>query len=128
MEIILGDITKLEVDAIVNAANTSLLGGSGVDGAIHRAAGAELVDEYGEPKLLQQCYRKCMQIAADQEFDTLAFPCISTGIYRYPKANAAEVAVKTCSEQLQKNGRPQRVIFCCYDQENYEIYQRILSV
>ena len=164
MEIILGDITKLEVDAIVNAANTSLLGGSGVDGAIHRAAGSELVDECrslggckigdakltkgyrlsarfiihtvgpvwrggndGEPELLRSCYRKCMQIAADKEFDTLAFPCISTGIYRYPKALAAEVAVKICSEQLQKNGRPQRVIFCCYDQENYGIYERILS-
>ncbi|MBF2067243.1 MAG: O-acetyl-ADP-ribose deacetylase [Calothrix sp. C42_A2020_038] len=163
MEIILGDITKLKVDAIVNAANTSLLGGSGVDGAIHRAAGSELVDEcrslagckvgdakltkgyrlparfiihtvgpvwrggsHGEQELLAQCYRKCMQIAADKEFDTLAFPCISTGIYRYPKDIAAKLAVKICSEQLQKNGRPQRVIFCCYDQENYEIYEKIL--
>jgi O-acetyl-ADP-ribose deacetylase len=163
MEIILGDITKLKVDAIVNAANTSLLGGSGVDGAIHRAAGSELVDEcrslapckvgdakltkgyrlparfiihtvgpvwrggnHREQELLAQCYRKCMQIAADKEFDTLAFPCISTGIYRYPKDIAAELVVKICFEQLQKNGRPQRVIFCCYDQENYEIYEKIL--
>ncbi|MEH2082178.1 MAG: O-acetyl-ADP-ribose deacetylase [Nostoc sp.] len=164
MEVILGDITKLQVDAIVNAANTSLLGGSGVDGAIHRAAGAELVDECRslrgckigdakltkgyrlpasfiihtvgpvwrggnnkEPELLAQCYYKCMQIAADKEFNTLAFPCISTGIYKYPKILAAEIAVKICEEQLQRNGRPQRVIFCCYDQENYEIYTKILS-
>jgi O-acetyl-ADP-ribose deacetylase len=132
MEVILGNITKLKVDAIVNAANTSLLGGSGVDGAIHRAAGSELVDEcrslagckVGDAKLtkgyclpasfiihtvgpvwrggnhrehefLAQCYRKCMEIAADKQFEALAFPCISTGIYKYPKDIAAELAVKT---------------------------------
>jgi O-acetyl-ADP-ribose deacetylase (regulator of RNase III) len=164
MEIILGDITKLEVDAIVNAANTSLLGGSGVDGAIHRAAGSDLVDECrslrgckigdakltkgyrlpasfiihtvgpvwrggnnGEPELLAQCYYKCMQIAADQDFNTVAFPCISTGIYKYPKILAAKIAVKICQEQLEKNDRPQKVIFCCYDQENYEIYTKTLA-
>jgi O-acetyl-ADP-ribose deacetylase len=163
MEVILGNITKLKVDAIVNAANTSLLGGSGVDGAIHRAAGSELVDEcrsfagckVGDAKLtkgyclpasfiihtvgpvwrggnhrehefLAQCYRKCMEIAADKQFEALAFPCISTGIYKYPKDIAAELAVKTCSEQLQKNAHPRKVIFCCYDQENYEIYEKIL--
>lgn len=164
MEIILGDITKLEVDAIVNAANTSLLGGSGVDGAIHRAAGSDLVDECrslrgckigdakltkgyrlpasfiihtvgpvwrggnnGEPELLAQCYYKCMQIAADQDFNTVAFPCISTGIYKYPKILAAKIAVKICQEQLEKNDRPQKVIFCCYDQENHEIYTKTLA-
>lgn len=164
MQIILGDITKLEVDAIVNAANTSLLGGSGVDGAIHKAAGSELVHECrllggckigdakltkgyrlparfiihtvgpvwrggdcGEPKLLAECYRKSMQIATDKGFESLAFPCISTGIYRYPKTLAGEIAVKICSEQIQNNGGPQRVIFCCFDRENYEIYERILS-
>jgi len=63
-----------------------------------------------------------MQIAVDKEFSTLAFPCISTGIYKYPKALAAEVAVKVCNEQLQKNGRPKKVIFCCYDQESFGIY------
>ncbi len=68
-----------------------------------------------------------MEIAVNKEFDTLAFPCISTSIYRYPKPLAAAVAVKICSEQLQNNSRLQRVIFCCYGQENYEIYQRILS-
>jgi O-acetyl-ADP-ribose deacetylase len=164
MRIILGDITKLEVDAIVNAANTSLLGGGGVDGAIHKAAGSELVHQCrllggckvgdakltkgynlparfiihtvgpvwrggnnGEPELLAECYRKCMQIAAQREFESLAFPCISTGIYKYPKALAGEIAVKICSEYIQKNGSSQRVIFCCFDRENYEIYERILS-
>ncbi|MBN4007006.1 O-acetyl-ADP-ribose deacetylase [Nostoc sp. LPT] len=165
MEVILGDITTLKVDAIVNAANTSLLGGSGVDGAIHKASGSDLVDEcrslggckigdakltkgyrlpasfiihtvgpvwrggnHGEPELLAQCYYKCMQIAADKKFNSLAFPCISTGIYKYPKILAAEVAVKICNEQLQKNGRPQRIIFCCYDPENYGIYKNILGL
>ncbi|MEO6861261.1 MAG: O-acetyl-ADP-ribose deacetylase [Microcoleus sp.] len=164
MKIILGDITKLKVDAIVNAANTSLLGGGGVDGAIHRAAGSQLYEECrllggcktgdakltkgyklparfvihtvgpvwrkgndGEPELLAECYRKCMQIAAEREFESLAFPCISTGIYSYPKAIAGEIAVKVCSEYIQNNGGSQKVIFCCFDRENYEIYERILS-
>jgi O-acetyl-ADP-ribose deacetylase len=164
MEIILGDITKLEVDAIVNAANTSLLGGSGVDGAIHRAAGSDLVAEcrllsgckvgnakltkgyrlparfiihtvgpvwqggdHGEPELLAQCYRKCMQIAAIQEFKTLAFPCISTGIYKYPKTLACELALRICSEQLKENSYPEKVIFCCYDRENYTVYTNQIS-
>ncbi|KAF3889775.1 MULTISPECIES: O-acetyl-ADP-ribose deacetylase [Nostocales] len=164
METVLGDITKLEVDAIVNAANSSLLGGGGVDGAIHRAAGSELVEECrllggcktgdakltkgyrlkarfiihtvgpvwrggnnGEPEFLRQCYRKCLQIAAKQEFISLAFPCISTGIYGYPKTLAAETAVESCKEELQNNSYPQKVIFCCYDRENFEIYQRLLS-
>ncbi|MCC3410772.1 MAG: O-acetyl-ADP-ribose deacetylase [Microcoleus sp. PH2017_29_MFU_D_A] len=164
MKVILGDITKLEVDAIVNAANTSLLGGGGVDGAIHRAAGSELYDECrllggcktgdakltkgyklparfvihavgpvwrkgndGEPELLAECYRKCMQIAAEQQFESLAFPCISTGIYSFPKALASEIAVKVCWEYIQNNGGSQKVIFCCFDQENYEIYERIIS-
>jgi O-acetyl-ADP-ribose deacetylase (regulator of RNase III) len=164
MKVILGDITKLEVDAIVNAANTSLLGGGGVDGAIHQAAGSELFDEcrllggckignakltkgyklparfiihtvgpiwrggnHGEAELLAECYRNCMQIAADRELESVAFPCISTGIYKYPKALAGEIAVKICYEQIQKNGGPQKVIFCCFGREDYEIYQSILS-
>jgi O-acetyl-ADP-ribose deacetylase (regulator of RNase III) len=164
MRVILGDITKLEVDAIVNAANTTLLGGGGVDGAIHKAAGPELVAECRllggcktgdakltkgyrlparfvihtvgpiwqggndrEPELLAKCYLKSMQIAIDRQFQSLAFPCISTGIYGYPKALAGEIAVKVCSEQLQKNGAPQTVIFCCFDRESHDIYGRLLS-
>lgn len=164
MEVILNDITKLKVDAIVNAANTSLLGGGGVDGAIHRAAGKELVMECrslggcktgdakltkgynlpagfiihtvgpvwqggnnGEPELLANCYRKSIQIAAERKFESLAFPCISTGIYGYPKDKAAEIAVKICSEELQKNSYPTKVIFCCFGKDNYDIYQRILG-
>ncbi len=164
MEVLLNDITKLKVDAIVNAANTSLLGGGGVDGAIHRAAGKELVMECrslggckvgdakltkgynlpadfiihtvgpvwqggnnGEPELLANCYRKCIEIAVNNKFKSLAFPCISTGVYGYPKDKAAEVAVKTCSEELQQNSSKLKIIFCCYGKDNYDIYQRNLA-
>ena len=166
MEVILNDITKLKVDAIVNAANSSLLGGGGVDGAIHRAAGKELVMECrslrgcktgnakltkgynlpadyiihtvgpvwqggnnGEPKLLANCYCKSIQIAVEKKFESLAFPCISTGIYGYPKDKAAEIAVKTCSEELENNPSKSKlkIIFCCFGEDNYDIYQHILN-
>ena len=167
MEVILNDITKLKVNAIVNAANSSLLGGGGVDGAIHRAAGKELVMECrslggckvgdakltkgynlpahfiihtvgpvwqggnnGEPELLANCYRKCIQIGVEQKFESLAFPCISTGIYGYPKDKAAEVAVKTCSEELENSSykiSSLNIIFCCFGQDDYDIYQQILN-
>ena len=167
MEVILNDITKLQVDAIVNAANSSLLGGGGVDGAIHRAAGKELVMECrslggcktgdakltkgynlpanfiiqtvgpvwrggynAEPELLARCYRKSIQIAFERKFESLAFPCISTGIYGYPKDKAAEVAVKTCLEELETNSsllNELKIIFCCFDRENYDIYQKIIK-
>ena len=164
LEVYLGDITKLEVDAIVNAANTSLLGGGGVDGAIHRAAGRKLVEEcrmlggcktgdakltkgYNLPasfiihtvgpvwcggnneeaKLLAQCYRKCLQIAREKQFNSLAFPCVSTGVYRFPKHLAAKIAVKVCQEELSQDSNSLKVIFCCYDKENYEIYREHLG-
>jgi O-acetyl-ADP-ribose deacetylase (regulator of RNase III) len=164
MEVIVGDITNLATDAIVNAANTSLLGGSGVDGAIHKAAGKELIYEcrllggckigeakltkgyllpakfiihtvgpvwrggiYGESELLSKCYRECIKIAVNQEFKSLAFPCISTGIYKYPKSLAATIAITTCQEQLYRENSPLKIFFCCYDRENYEIYTKILS-
>ncbi|MEO0686856.1 MAG: O-acetyl-ADP-ribose deacetylase [Cyanobacteria bacterium J06649_11] len=167
MEVILSDITKLQVKAIVNAANTSLLGGGGVDGAIHRAAGKELVMECrslggcktgdakltkgynlpvdfiihtvgpvwqggnnNEAELLASCYRKSIQIALERKFESLAFPCISTGIYKYPKNKAAEIAVKTCLKELENDGstlNQLKVIFCCFDEDNYHIYQQILN-
>ena len=167
MEVILNDITKLQVDAIVNAANTSLLGGGGVDGAIHRAAGKELVMECrslggcktgdakltkgynlpadfiihtvgpvwqggnnNEAELLASCYRKSIQIALERKFESLAFPCISTGIYGYPKDKAAEIAVKTCLKELENDGstlNQLKVIFCCFEEENHDIYQQILN-
>ncbi len=159
-----GDITKLECDAIINAANSSLLGGSGVDGAIHRAAGPELVHECRllggckigdakltkgyrlpanyiihtvgpvwrggqnqEPTLLTHCYERCMQIAINNKFSTVAFPCISTGIYKYPKEQAAIIAVTTCLKALKISNYVVKVIFCCYDEENFSIYSKILS-
>ena len=160
LKILLDDITKLQVDAIVNAANNSLLGGGGVDGAIHKAAGKELIYECrllggcatgdakltkgynlpasyiihtvgpvwrggnsGEPELLARCYRRCFEIAQTNKFTSLAFPCISTGIYGYPKALAAKIAVRVALEQAQSD--LSEVIFCCYDRENYRIYQEL---
>ncbi len=164
MEVVLGSIVKIEADVIVNAANTSLLGGSGVDGAIHRAAGSELLHECrllggckvgeakltkgyllparfiihtvgpvwqggtkGEANLLTSCYKKSVQIAIDRGLNSLVFPCISTGIYKYPKKEASEIAIATCSEQLDKGKNYLKIIFCCYDQENFEIYKTTLQ-
>jgi O-acetyl-ADP-ribose deacetylase len=139
-----GDITKLHVDAIVNAANTRLLGGGGVDGAIHRAGGKQILDECivirnkqggcptgeavittggnlsaryvihtvgpvwnggnkNERELLANCYRNSLKLAIDDHIKTIAFPNISTGVYHFPKAEAAEIAVKTVNEFLQDN-------------------------
>ncbi|MDJ0593124.1 MAG: O-acetyl-ADP-ribose deacetylase [Pleurocapsa sp. MO_226.B13] len=163
LEIVLGDITKLKVDAIVNAANSSLLGGGGVDGAIHRAAGSELVLEcrmlggcktgdakltkgyrlpatyiihtvgpvwHGgknqEAELLARCYRRSIQIAINNKIRSLAFPCISTGVYRFPKTIAAEIAIETCKQEQQSNNCP-KIIFCCFGREDYQLYQQILQ-
>lgn len=163
LELIFGDITKLKVDAIVNAANSSLLGGGGVDGAIHKAAGSELIHECRilggcktgnakltkgyclpasfiihtvgpvwqdgkneESQLLTQCYRRCIEIAVEKKLNSLAFPCISTGIYKFPKLLAATIAIRTSRKELQNNGSFMKIIFCCFDKENYEIYQKIL--
>lgn len=164
IEIVQGDITTLKVDAIVNAANTSLLGGGGVDGAIHRAAGKELLAECrllngcntGEAKItsaynlpakkvihtvgpvwnggrsneaasLKSCYINSLQIATNNNCETIAFPAISTGVYRFPKDQAAEIAINTVLDTLNKNNSIKKVIFVIFDSENYEIYSRLLK-
>lgn len=164
IELIRDDITKLEVDAIVNAANSSLLGGGGVDGAIHRAAGPQLLDECrtldgcetgrakitggyrlpckfvihtvgpvwrggkaNEPALLASCYSASLLLAAGNNCKTIAFPNISTGVYGFPKKLAATIAVNEVVKFLEKNVLPQKIIFCCFDAENYAIYNELLD-
>lgn len=157
------DITTLSVDAIVNAANSSLLGGGGVDGAIHRAAGAELRNECrllegcktgdakitkgyrlpakfvihtvgpiwrggdnGEPALLASCYQRSIEVAVDYGVRTIAFPSISTGVYRYPLELAAGIAVKTVRSQLEKFPSIQEVMFCCFSPSDFAVYEQAL--
>jgi len=164
MRLVQGDITQLTVDAIVNAANNSLLGGGGVDGAIHRAAGPELLAECrtlggcetgqakitaghglparhvihtvgpvygggdkGEPDLLASCYRNSLQLAHDHGLNSIAFPNISTGVYGYPKAEAARIAVAAVREFTLVNDLPKDVVFCVFDEENHKIYRQLLS-
>ena len=162
IEVIQGDITKLDVDVIVNAANESLLGGGGVDGAIHRAAGPELVEAcrrlqgcptgeakitpgfrlkarwvihtpgpvwrgggLGEPQLLESCYRKSFKLAQEKGALSIAFPCISTGVYGYPKDAAARISLKV----MQEHDRAfERVIACCFGADDAETYRRLLRV
>jgi O-acetyl-ADP-ribose deacetylase (regulator of RNase III) len=175
IEVVRDDITKLTVDVIVNAANSSLLGGGGVDGAIHAAAGPALLEECvriarerpglpacpvgeavitgagklpckrvihtvgpvwrgggrGEAGLLSSCYQKSLLLAArsfqGEALKTIAFPNISTGVYGYPKAEAARVAVETVREILPEIPKLERVIFVCFDGENYRLYRELLD-
>jgi O-acetyl-ADP-ribose deacetylase (regulator of RNase III) len=164
IEIVKGDITDLDADAIVNAANSSLLGGGGVDGAIHRAAGPALLDEclklggceIGEAKLtrgydlkaghiihtvgpvwhggiddehylLAACYQNSLKIAKENKFRTIAFPGISTGIYGFPKDQAALIAVTETRRFMKKSDFPEVVTFVAFDDENFRIYQKLLS-
>jgi O-acetyl-ADP-ribose deacetylase (regulator of RNase III) len=158
------DITKLEVDAIVNAANSSLLGGGGVDGAIHRAAGPDLVHACrllggcktgeakitagfrlpakhiihtvgpvwrgganGEAELLASCYRESIRLAIEHSCASIAFPCISTGIFGYPLEAAAALAINTVQVALSKNNGLDDVIFCCFSEQDLDIYERLLA-
>jgi O-acetyl-ADP-ribose deacetylase (regulator of RNase III) len=129
------DITRLRVDAIVNAANSSLLGGGGVDGAIHRAAGPELLAEcrglggcrVGEAALLAACYRHSLQVAAGAGARSIAFPAISTGVFGYPVELAAGVAVAAVRAGLQEVDAIDEVIFCCFSANDLAIYQKLIK-
>jgi len=164
IEVLQGDITKLDVDAIVNAANQSLLGGGGVDGAIHRAAGPRLLEECaglggcqigearitlgynlparhvihtvgpvwsggnrGEDALLENCYRNSLRIVVENGVKTIAFPAISTGVYRFPRERACALAVRTVREILAAEPSIEKVIFCCFDAGTYDLYNRELA-
>jgi O-acetyl-ADP-ribose deacetylase (regulator of RNase III) len=164
IEIVEGDITGLDVDVIVNAANSALRGGGGVDGAIHRAAGPALADAAGklapcptgearitpgfgltarwvvhtvgpvwnggnrnEEALLASCYRNALRLAHEKEAKSIAFPAISTGLYRFPIARAAEIAVATVAEALEAHP-VERVIFACFGPESTEAHKKALAV
>jgi len=165
IEIHKGDITKLKVDAIVNAANTSQLAGGGVDGAIHRAAGQELLDfnrklgdcltgeaknspgfnlptkyiihtvgpvwdggKNNEDKLLASCYHNSLKLSVENGVKTIAFPAISTGVYRFPLERATKIAVTEVKNFLEKNKSIEKVIFVCFDEETYHVYIKILKI
>lgn len=160
IRIVVGDITELEVDAIVNAANRSLLGGGGVDGAIHRAAGPGLLKEcrtlggcetgqskmtdaynlpckkvihtvgpiwYGgnnnERELLASCYDTAMKLAEENNLRSIAFSCISTGVYGFPKAEAVVIAQRVLTEHLQ-NGYEGDIIVCCFSENDAQYYRQ----
>jgi O-acetyl-ADP-ribose deacetylase (regulator of RNase III) len=162
IQLVHGDITELDVDAIVNAANSSLLGGGGVDGAIHRAAGPGLLQEcyllggcktgeakatkgynlrakyvihavgpvwrggnQGEEKLLASCYRRSLEIAAQLNLSSIAFPAISTGIYGFPKQRAAEIAIR---EVRSSAGDFEKLLLVCFDAETATIYRELLNL
>jgi O-acetyl-ADP-ribose deacetylase (regulator of RNase III) len=167
IELIKGDITKVTADVIVNAANSSLMGGGGVDGAIHRAGGPSILEECrkivakqggcetgeavitkagdlpakfiihsvgpvwnggkkNEAELLAACYKNSLQLAVQYKLSSIAFPNISTGIYGYPKKQAAEIAVRTVSDFLNQNDFIDKVYFVCFDEENYQLYQSLI--
>ncbi|WP_428230984.1 O-acetyl-ADP-ribose deacetylase [Flavobacterium sp.] len=167
IEIIKADITEIKVDAIVNAANTSLLGGGGVDGAIHRKGGKAILDEciqirnkkggckVGEAvittagnlpsqfvihtvgpvwngdkeekkNLLKACYQNSLELAVENKIKTIAIPSISTGIYKFPKDKAAEIAIKTVND-FDKISEIEKVVLVCFDDESFQIYTSLLE-
>jgi O-acetyl-ADP-ribose deacetylase (regulator of RNase III) len=164
IELIQGDITLLKAAVIVNAANNSLLGGGGVDGAIHRAAGPELLKEcrelggcrtgdakvtggYNLPaqwilhtvgpiwrggkneeeRLLSDCYRNCLKLANELQAESIAFPSISTGAYRFPVEKASNIAIREIKQFLKKNTLPKKVILVCFDAYTYQHYFKLLQ-
>jgi O-acetyl-ADP-ribose deacetylase len=163
MKAIWADITTLEVDAIVNAADEALLGGGGVDGAIHAAAGPELLEacralggcptgeakltkgyrlpaawvihtvgpiwrggDHGEADLLASCYRHSLELAAKHGLTSIAFPCISTGLYGYPAEKAAKIAILTVQKALKDIPNPPNVTFCCFSAPALAPYEALL--
>jgi O-acetyl-ADP-ribose deacetylase (regulator of RNase III) len=163
-----GDITRIPVDAMVNAANSALAGGGGVDGAIHDAGGPSLMQEldvirereggcrtgsavatgagelpakfvfhavgpvyrdgkHGEPELLASCYRTCLNLAVEKGARTISFPAISTGVYRYPEAAAAEIAVREVRTFLDQSSAIDQVVFVCFSPTAERLYQRLCS-
>lgn len=168
IEVIQGDITAIEVDVVVNAANSSLLGGGGVDGAIHRKGGKDILEDCrkivarqggcktgqavittagnlparyvvhtvgpvwndgskNEPELLKDCYINSLQLAVENNCKTIAFPNISTGIYCFPKDKASVISVTAVIDFLSKNESIEKVIFVCFDGENYQLVQNQLN-
>ena len=138
-----GDITRVAADAVVNAANSALAGGGGVDGAIHRAGGpGKLPAKYvfhavgpvcrdgrhGEPELLASCYRKCLELAEERDLATISFPAISTGVYGYPLEEAAAIALREVKAHLEKGDTQlQQVTFVLFGKAAYELYARLIQ-
>lgn len=168
LTVIKGDITQMSVEAIVNAANTSLLGGGGVDGAIHRAGGPSILQECieirnarggcpvgeavittggylqakyvihtvgpiwnggrgNERQLLANCYHNSLLIAVQKKVRSIAFPSISTGVYHFPKKEAADIAVSEVKKFISVNHAIESVLFVCFDDENYSVYENLLA-
>ncbi len=167
IEIIKGDITKIEADAIVNAANSSLMGVGGVDGAIHRAGGPAILEDcqkiinkigslpngeavittagnlpakyvihtvgpvwndgkQNEDTTLANCYKNSLQLALQHKCQSIAFPNISTGIYRFPKQRAAEISVDTIKDFTANHDQPEKIMIVCFDEENFSILQSLI--
>ncbi|MFA8298633.1 MAG: O-acetyl-ADP-ribose deacetylase [Hyphomicrobiales bacterium] len=166
IEVFKGDITKLEIDAIVNAANSSLLGGGGVDGAIHRAGGPQILEEcqqirakqgkcktgeavitsagklpskyvihtvgpiyngkINDDKLLTNAYINSLKLAEEYNIKTIAFPNISTGIYKFPKERAAFVATQAVNKHIEQGSKIERIVFVCFDDESYDLYKELI--
>ncbi|HKH61252.1 MAG TPA: O-acetyl-ADP-ribose deacetylase [Flavitalea sp.] len=168
LAVIQGDITRIKADAIVNAANTSLLGGGGVDGAIHRAGGPAILQECiqirdtqggcqvgeavvttagdlqakyvihtvgpiwnggrtQERQLLANCYGNSLLLAVQNNVKSIAFPNISTGVYHFPKKEAAEIALQEVRKFISRDHTIESILFVCFDDENYSIYERLLA-